>query len=275
MSEFGVLAELVAAARVLVAARSEREPLPALAGRALAATPQGGRFEAALFQPAGLAVIAECKRASPSRGTIAADYDPARIAVAYERAGAAAISVLTEASRFGGSLADLAAVRAAVTTPLLRKDFIIDAYQLHEARAWGADAVLLIVAALRQHELVALHRGAIELGLAALVEVHDECDLDRALAAGARVIGVNNRNLRTLQVDLAASYRLAPLLPAGVIRVSESGIRSRDDLARLGAAGYHAVLVGERLMTAADPGAALAALTGRGPEFPAPTVPAP
>lgn len=265
MSEPGVLRTILEATRRRVAEQRVREPLPALARRAADAAPRGARFRAALDVDAGIAVIAECKRASPSRGEIARDYDPARLATAYRDAGAAAISVLTEPSRFGGSLAHLAAARAAVSVPLLRKDFIIDEYQLYEARAAGADAVLLIVAALGQAELSALHRGAGELGLAALVEVHDERELERALAAEARLVGVNNRDLRTLRVNLAVSYRLAPCLPADVTAVSESGIRTRADLARLRAVGYRAVLVGERLMRADDPGAALAELTGAAP----------
>lgn len=257
-----VLRDLVAATRAGVAARAARDPLAQLSRRAAGTDPQGERFAAALARRAGMAIIAECKRRSPSRGVLVRDYDPARLAAAYERAGAAAISVLTEPTRFGGALEHLAAVRAAVRVPLLRKDFIIDEYQLHEARAYGADAVLLIVAALAQPELVALRGRARELGLAALVEIHDERELERALDAGAAIVGVNNRDLRTLRVDLATSLRLAPYLPPDAVAVSESGITGPADLARLREAGYHAALVGERLVTAADPAAALAALSG-------------
>jgi indole-3-glycerol phosphate synthase len=207
-------------------------------------------------------VIAECKRRSPSKGVLAVQYDPAAIATQYEQGGAAAISVLTEPTFFDGSLEHLRAVRRAVGLPILRKDFTIDEYQLLEARAAGADAILLIVSALDQADLVRLQARALELGLAALVEVHDEAELMRAIDSGARLIGVNNRNLRTLQVDVDASYRLAARLPKGVIGVSESGLRSRDDLARLTAAGYRAFLVGERFMTDADPAQALRVLTG-------------
>jgi indole-3-glycerol phosphate synthase len=191
---------------------------------------------------------------------LAASYDPPSIARAYERGGAAAISVLTEPTFFDGSLEHLAAVRAAVTLPIIRKDFITDDYQLFEARATGADAVLLIVAALEQSDLVRLHQRASDLGLAALVEVHDEEELTRAIDGGARIIGVNNRNLRTLAVDVDASHRLAAQLAAGVVGVSESGLRSRADVERLSAAGYRAFLIGERFMTDADPARALAML---------------
>jgi indole-3-glycerol phosphate synthase len=208
--------------------------------------------------PGRVNVIAECKRRSPSRGVLRAAYDPVAIARAYETAGASALSVLTEPTFFDGALAHLAAVRAAVALPLLRKDFVIDEYQLLEARAAGADAVLLIVAALDDASLTRLRVAAEALGLAALVEVHSVDELDRALAAGARVIGVNNRNLRTLEVDLGASDEIAARMPSGVIRVSESGLRSPADLARLRGLGYQAFLIGERFMTAPDPGAALA-----------------
>ena len=203
-------------------------------------------------------------RRSPSKGLLCEDYAPVRIARSYEQAGAAAISVLTEPTFFDGALSHLEAVRAVVGIPLLRKDFIVDRYQLLEARTAGADAILLIVAALDPASLVTLRREAESLGLDALVEVHDGDELDRAISAGADVIGVNNRNLHTLEVDLEASDRLAARMPAHVVAVAESGLRSRQDVDRLAARGYHAFLVGERLMTAADPGAALGALTGRG-----------
>jgi len=202
-------------------------------------------------------VIAECKRRSPSRGVLRTEYDPVAVARAYALAGAAAISVLTEPTFFDGALAHLVAVRAAVDLPILRKDFVVSEYQLFEARAAGADAVLLIVAALSPAELAALGRRAGELGLDALVEVHDERELRVAIDAGAQIIGVNNRNLRTLGVDVHASERLVSDVPHGTIAVSESGLKTATDLARLRAMGYAAFLVGERLMTAPDPGAAL------------------
>lgn len=244
--------------------RREREPAPVLERRAAAASPRGTAFEEALSRPSRRNVIAECKRRSPSRGVLAADYDPVAIARRYEQGGAAAISVLTEPTFFDGALAHVAAVRAAVSLPLLRKDFVVDEYQLLEARAAGADAALLIVAALEQAELVRLHAEALALGLAALVEVHDEEELTRAADAGARLVGVNNRNLRTLQVDVDASSRLAALLPTGVAAVSESGLRTREELDRLAALGYSAFLIGERFMLDPDPAAAIAQLIGLG-----------
>jgi indole-3-glycerol phosphate synthase len=223
----------------------------------MTASPAGRRFEAALGATDRVNVIAECKRRSPSKGVLAADYDPARIAMLYEQGGAVAISVLTEPTFFDGSLEHLTAVRARVGLPLLRKDFIVDEYQLFEARAAGADAILLIVAALEQPALVALQQRASALGLATLVEVHDEAELVRAIDSGARVIGVNNRSLRTLAVDVEASDRLAARLPRGVTGVSESGLKSREELDRLAAAGYRAFLIGERFMTDPDPAGAI------------------
>jgi indole-3-glycerol phosphate synthase len=260
-----LLRTIVAATRRITETRREREPLAALETRAAAAAPRGPQFEAALGETGRANVIAECKRRSPSKGVLAATYDPVAMASAYARGGAAAISVLTEPAFFDGALAHLTAVRQAVDLPVLRKDFIVDEYQLVEARAAGADAVLLIVAALGQADLVRLQQRAWALGLAALVEVHDEDELMRAIDAGARVIGVNNRNLKTLAVDVDASYRLAARLPAGVVGVSESGLRSREDLARLAAAGYRAFLIGERFMTDADPARAIAELIDRQP----------
>jgi len=255
-----LLRTIVAATRRTIETRRDREPLSTIERRAGHASPRGTRFEAVLGAKGRVNVIAECKRRSPSRGVLAPRYDPVGIAEQYERGGAAAISVLTEPGFFDGSLDHLAAVSARVALPLLRKDFIVDEYQLFEARANGADAVLLIVAALAQTELVALQRMAAELGLATLVEVHDEQELVRAVDGGARVIGVNNRNLRTLAVDVNASDRLAAALPRDVIGVSESGLRSRDELDRLAAAGYRAFLIGERFMTDPDPAAAVRAL---------------
>jgi len=262
MSSPDLLRTIVAATRRIVETRREQEPLAALARRAEHAAPRGARFESALGARGRLNVIAECKRRSPSKGVLATDYDPARIATAYERGGAAAISILTEPTFFDGTLEHLAAVRQAVNLPLLRKDFIVDEYQLHEARANGADAVLLIVTALEQPQLVALHHRAHDLGLAALVEVHADDEVARAVDAGARIIGVNNRDLRTLTVDVDASHRLAALVPKQVIAVSESGLKSRAEIERLRADGYRAFLIGERFMVDPDPARAIADLTG-------------
>lgn len=248
-----LLRTIVAATRRITEVRSAREPQAAVEKRAAAASPDGTRFEQELRKAGRVNVIAECKRRSPSKGVLAAEYDAAAIAQLYERGGAAAISVLTEPTFFDGALEDLAGIRRSVSLPLLRKDFIVDEYQLFEARAAGADAVLLIVAALDQADLVRLQMRAWEMGLATLVEVHDEAELTRAIDSGARVIGVNNRNLRTLQVDVDASYRLAVKVPRGVVAVSESGLQTRADLERLAAAGYRAFLIGERFMTDRDP----------------------
>src|SRR5262245_8425925 len=255
-----LLRTILAATGRIVETRREVEPLAALERRAAPARPRGAEFEAALGLTDRVNVIAECKRRSPSKGLLAADYDPVRIARQYEQGGAAAISVLTEPTFFDGSLEHLAAVRQAVALPLLRKDFIVDEYQLLEARAIGADAALLIVAALSQGDLVRLQSRAWELGLATLVEVHDEAELKRAIDSGARVIGVNNRNLRTLQVDVDGSFRLAAKVPGDIIGVSESGLQSRGDLDRLAAAGYRAFLIGERFMTDANPAKAIGEL---------------
>jgi indole-3-glycerol phosphate synthase len=277
-----LLRTIVAATRRTMELRREREPLAALERRAAAASPRGEAFARALASPDPVEadlqvrlsprrrfnVIAECKWRSPSRGVLTEYYDPVAIACQYERGGAAAISVLTEPTFFDGALEHLTAVRAAVATPLLRKDFLVDDYQLFEARAAGADAILLIVAALSPEELTGLQRRAWELGLAALVEVHDEGELARAVDAGARLIGVNNRNLRTLAVDTEASYRLAALMPAGVTAVSESGLKTRAELERLAAAGYQAFLIGERFMTDPDPARAIAELIGERPGGP-------
>jgi indole-3-glycerol phosphate synthase len=257
-----LLGTICAATRRILEVRREREPLAALERRAAPMAPRRDLFEARLARPGASNVIAECKRRSPSKGVLATDYDPVTIARQYERGGAAAISVLTEPTFFDGALAHLTAVRAAVDVPVLRKDFVVDEYQLFEARAAGADAVLLIVAALDQPTLVRLQQRAWDLGLATLVEVHDDAEAPRAIDSGARVIGVNNRNLHTLAVDVDASYRLARQMPPDVIAVSESGLRTRDDLARLSAAGYRAFLIGERFMTAPDPARALQDLLG-------------
>ena len=225
-------------------------------------SPRGALFAEILRRP-GLNVIAECKRRSPSRGILRHDYDPAAIAISYARAGAAAISVLTEPTFFDGSIDHLGAVRQAVELPLLRKDFVISRYQLLEAVASGADAALLIVAALDDRTLRQLLDDARALGLACLVEVHDTTEIARASDAGARVVGVNSRNLRTLAVDMDVLDRAASMLPPEVTAVAESGIKSTEDMTRLTAAGYHAFLVGERLITQHDPGAALRELRGQ------------
>jgi indole-3-glycerol phosphate synthase len=258
-----LLRTIVAAAARIVQVRSEREPLAALERRAASASPRGAQFESALGAADRVNVIAECKRRSPSRGVLAAEYEPVAIARQYESGGAAAISVLTEPTFFDGSLDHLSAVRAAVGIPLLRKDFIIDEYQLFEARAAGADAILLIVAALELDALERLQRRAAELELASLVEVHNEEELARAVDSGARLIGVNNRNLRTLAVDVEASYRLASLIPSNVVAVSESGLQSRADLESLSAAGYRAFLIGERFMTDSNPSSAIRSLISK------------
>jgi indole-3-glycerol phosphate synthase len=256
-----LLEAIVAATRKSVDGRRAREPRATLEARTRR-TPHGAAFRDALARPDRVNVIAECKRRSPSRGVLRASYDPVAVARSYDQAGAAAVSVLTEPTFFDGALAHLEAVRDAVSLPLLRKDFIVDEYQLFEAIAAGADAVLLIVAALSDPQLVRLQREAHKLGLAALVEVHDVEELDRALQAGAGIIGVNNRNLRTLEVDVRASETIAERLPETVIAVSESGLKSARDIKRMRAFGYQAFLIGERFMTSEDPGAALKDLLG-------------
>ena len=255
-----LLETIVAATRRIVEVRHGVEPMAALAERAAGVASRRGRLADALSGLERFNVIAECKRRSPSKGVLRPDYDPVAVARSYADAGAAAISVLTEPTFFDGALQHLVDVRAAVSVPLLRKDFIVSEYQLLEAKAAGADAVLLIVAALRPAELKVLHDHATRYGLDALVEVHDARELAIALDAGARLVGVNNRNLRTLDVDVHASERLIAEMPPDVIAVSESGLRSADDLHRLRALGYRAFLIGEALMTSTDPGKALAGL---------------
>jgi indole-3-glycerol phosphate synthase len=259
-----LLGTIVAGTRRIVEVREAARPARILASEQ-SRTPRGDAFEQALRGPASVGsprIIAECKRRSPSRGILRHDYFPAVHARAYAEAGAAAISVLTEPTFFDGSPEHLRAVRAAVDIPVLRKDFIVSDYQLLEAAALGADAALLIVGALEQRELVELLSRAEELHLAALVEVHDVEELRRALDGGARIVGVNSRNLRTLAVDPDVFDAVAAELPRGVTAVAESGIRTRDDLTRLSNAGYHAFLVGERLIAQPDPGAALRELRG-------------
>jgi indole-3-glycerol phosphate synthase len=257
-----VLEEIVAGVREDAAAREAVRPLAEVKAAALAARPALDAL-AALRAP-GVGVIAEVKRRSPSRGELAAISDPARLAAQYESGGARMISVLTEQRRFGGSLDDLDAVRAAVRIPVLRKDFVVCTYQVHEARAHGADAVLLIVAALDQNTLIGLRERVESLGMTALVEAHTEDEASRALDAGARVIGINARNLRTLDVDRSTFERIAPGLPTHVVKVAESGVRGPLDLIEYAAAGADAVLVGEGLVTNADPRQALADLVTAG-----------
>ena len=213
-------------------------------------------FRAALLATAP-AIIAEVKKASPSRGVLAADFDPARIAATYQAGGAAAISVLTDGAYFQGSLADLNAARAAVALPVLRKDFTIVPAQIVEAAAHSADAILLIAAILTERELRDFRELAARYKLSALVEVHNRAELDAAIASGAEIIGVNNRDLTNFEVTLETSLRLAEHMPAGAALVSESGIHEARDIATLRAAGYHAFLVGEHLMKSGDPAAAL------------------
>jgi len=216
-------------------------------------------FQAALTSRR-VAVIAEIKKASPSKGVLAEDFHPTAIARAYELGGAAALSVLTDTKYFQGSLADLDAARNATRLPVLRKDFTIDSYHVHEAAAHGADAILLIAAILTEREMRDFRELAERYRMAALVEVHDEEELKTAVASGARIIGVNNRDLHTFQVDVSTALRLAEKIPPGAIKVAESGIHDAADVQRLSAAGYHAFLVGEHLMKSGDPAQALRAL---------------
>jgi indole-3-glycerol phosphate synthase len=250
-----ILARIVAVKREeLASARPPREVLAARAERV-----ERRDFRAAL-EGKSPAIISEIKKASPSKGILAADFNPVRVARDYEQGGAAALSILTDRSFFQGSLADLECARAAVKLPVLRKDFTLDEYHVLEAAASGADAILLIAAILDERQIRDLRESAARWGIAALVEVHDERELDRAISAGAGIIGVNNRNLVNFEVSLETSLRLADRIPAGIVRVSESGIHSADDVARLRTAGYHAFLVGEHLMRAPNPAAALRAL---------------
>ncbi len=256
------LAEILAVARDGVAARAARKPLAELK-REAAGGGRRGRFIEALSAP-GTAVIAEVKRASPSKGMLHPDLDAAETAALYEEAGAAAVSVLTEERYFRGSLEDLRRARAACGLPLLRKDFIVDPYQVWEAAAAGADCVLLIAAALPGAELERLAAAVGEAGLDCLVEVHDRRELERALAAGAPLVGINNRDLKTFAVRLETTIELAPLVPGGVTVVGESGIRGADDVRRLAAAGVDAVLVGELLVRGGSPAGKLAELVAAG-----------
>ena len=219
-------------------------------------------FRAALADPDRLSVISEVKRRSPSKGDLAIDLDPADLARQYASGGASCLSVLTDVEFFGGSAADLCAARSACDLPVLRKDFTIGERDVLDARIMGADCLLLIAAAMPHSDLIALHRLATAIGIGVLVEIHDEAELEVALMAEATLIGVNQRDLVTFQVDHERAVRMAGLMPAGVIKVAESGVRGREDAAALRAAGYDAVLVGESLVTAADPAAAIADLIG-------------
>lgn len=252
MSQETILEEIIAWKRGEIGRHKHARPVEAVrAGAALAPPPRD--FAAALRSP-GVSLIAEVKRASPSKGLLCHDFDAVALARAYEDNGAAAISVLTDQHFFQGHLNHLRAVRQKVRLPVLRKDFILDPYQVYESRLAGADAVLLIVAALSDGDLKALYQLVHELGMAALVEVHNEAELERALQIGPRIVGVNNRDLRTFEVDLETTARLRPLIPTDVVLVAESGIHTRADVARLAAIGADAMLVGEALVRAPDVG---------------------
>ncbi|GAA4402273.1 indole-3-glycerol phosphate synthase TrpC [Fodinibacter luteus] len=257
-----VLDTIVAGVREDLAVRERHRSISDLE-HAVLATPPAIDAEAVLRRP-GLSLIAEVKRASPSRGALSDIPDPAALAAAYEAGGAAAVSVLTEARRFGGSLEDLDAVRATVSLPVLRKDFVVTDYQVWEARAHGADLVLLIVAALDDEQLSALLGRVRELGMTALVEVHDEVETQRAVDTGATVIGVNARNLKTLDIHPETFSRLRPLIPQACVTVAESGIADAHDAAAYAAQGADAVLVGEALVRTGDPRAGAAAIVAAG-----------
>jgi indole-3-glycerol phosphate synthase len=262
-----ILGKIVASKRAEIAESRARVPDQELERRLADAAPVRD-FAGALTAGSGVRLIAEVKKASPSAGVLRADFDPVAIARTYVENGAAALSVLTDEPFFQGRLEYLRTIRAAVAVPLLRKDFLLDRYQLLEARAAGADAVLLIAEILDDSALAALIRTAAALGLAALVELYDPANLPRVLAAGARIIGVNNRDLRTFVTKLEHTLELAPRVPSDCILVSESGIRTRDDVQRLGAAGVKAMLIGETFMRARDIGAKVRELmqTGVQPE---------
>lgn len=257
-----VLDSIIEGVREDLAARESAVPFDELKGRS-ARAPEPRDAMAAL-QDSGVGVIAEVKRRSPSAGELAAIADPATLAADYTAAGASVISVLTESRRFGGSLEDLDAVRSVVDVPILRKDFVVSPYQVHEARLHGADMVLLIVAALEQNVLVSLLDRVESLGMTALVEVHTAEEADRALEAGAKVIGVNARNLHTLDVDRDVFSQLAPGLPPETLKIAESGVRGPADLMTYAGAGADAVLVGEGLVGDGDPKGALTKLVTAG-----------
>lgn len=244
-------------------AADDRRKLGDLIDAALALTPARG-FRGAILETDGLGVIAEIKRRSPSKGPLLEDLDAARLAGQYAEGGAVCLSVLTDEAHFGGSARDLADAAAAVDLPVLRKDFTVDLRDVCDARLMGADCVLLIVAVLDDSELSDFHALAAELGLDALVEAHDEAEVERALAVGANLIGVNQRDLYTFEVDQQRALRVGASLPDGVVRVAESGVRSAADAADLSRGGYHAVLVGESLVTSPDPAQAVRDLAGSG-----------
>lgn len=258
-----VLDEIIEGVREDLAVRVARTPLDELKSRVQRMAPAYDAFTA-LRGGEGVKVIAEVKRSSPSKGALAIIADPAGLAADYAAGGASVISVLTEQRRFGGSLEDLASVRAAVDIPVLRKDFMVSSYQLWEARAYGADLILLIVAALDQPTLVGLRERAESLGMTALIEVHDEAEAERAVDAGARVIGINARNLKTLEVDRGTFARLAPRIPQGIVKVAESGVRGPHDVLEYARAGASAVLVGESLVIGGRPREAVAELIAAG-----------
>ncbi len=257
-----VLDDILDGVRADLATRQQETPLERLKEKTV--TAPSPRDVMAAFAGTAVCVIAEVKRSSPSKGALAAIADPAALAADYEAGGARVISVLTEGRRFGGSLDDLAAVREAVQVPILRKDFVVSSYQLWEARAYGADLVLLIVAALEQNALVSLVERAHSIGLVPLVEVHTLAELERALDAGATVLGINARNLATLAVDRGVFSQLVPHIPDGIIKIAESGVRGPHDLLAYAAAGADAVLVGESLVTGKDPRSAVADLVTAG-----------
>ncbi|MDO4783927.1 MAG: indole-3-glycerol phosphate synthase TrpC [Propionibacteriaceae bacterium] len=257
-----VLDDIVAGVRADLAQREAKLGLDALVARLDAAPPVRDPWP--VFTGPGMSVIAEVKRASPSKGPLGEIPDPAGLAAQYEAGGAAAVSVLTERRRFSGSLADLDAVRARVGVPVLRKDFIVTDYQVYEARVHGADIVLLIVAALSDGDLARLHRLASQLGMRVLVETHTADEVSRALDAGAELVGVNNRDLTNLEVDLNHFARLAPMIPGGIVKVAESGITGVADVARLHAAGADVVLVGEALVRDGHPADTIARLCAVG-----------
>jgi indole-3-glycerol phosphate synthase len=257
-----VLEEIVAGARQDLADRERAVPLAAVKAQAARQDPAVDPMPG--FRAAGVSIIAEVKRASPSKGQLASIDDPAGLAAEYESGGASAVSVITERRRFGGSVADLRDVRSRIRIPVLRKDFITSSYQLWETRAAGADMVLLIVAALDQPALVSLVERAVSIGLTPLVEVHDEAEVERAIDADARLVGVNARNLHTLDVDRTTFARLAPRIPDDTVRVAESGVRGPRDVIEYAGAGADVVLVGESLVTDPDPRSTVAEMVAAG-----------
>ncbi len=257
-----ILDRILANKYLEVAQRRINMPIEQLRERALGQTPPRD-FIGALKRAGRPALIAECKKASPSKGLLRHEYDPAHLARTYAENGAAALSVLTDEKFFQGALSDLTAAREAAGLPALRKDFIVDCYQVYEARAAGADAVLLIAAALRSEKLQELHHQIVELGMTALVEVHDEVEVETALKIGPKMMGVNNRNLRDFTVDLQTTARLRKNIPANIALVAESGIHTADDVARVREMGVDAILVGEALVTASDVGAKVRELVMR------------